>query len=278
MMENNLIVVKQLPVIEDQLRMVQESIEARVRDALALPCTEATRTAVKKERAALKKEFDMLEERRKAVKRSILEPYERFEGIYRRCAADIYRQADAELKSRIDAVESGLRQEKEEALRAWFEEYRDFLGLDGTFCLTRSGVRVTLSESKKSLQDRAKAFLDRVAGDIQMIDTLEDRDEILAEYRTSLDVSAAVTAVKLRHKAAGDERVAREAREARQAEMDAAAEKAEQAYLYPPVMVPPPEKDPDEVIPRLTFTAVGATRRQLRNLKEFLNQEGIRYE
>ena len=66
MMENNLIVVKQLPVIEDQLRMVQESIEARVRDALALPCTEATRTAVKKERAALKKEFDMLEERRKA--------------------------------------------------------------------------------------------------------------------------------------------------------------------------------------------------------------------
>lgn len=278
MTESGLIVVKQLPVIEDQLRKVQEQIQTRVQAALALPCTEETRTAVKKERAALKKEFDMLEDRRKAVKRAILEPYERFEAVYKQCTADIYRQADAELKARVDAVEYGLRQEKEEALRAWFSEYREFLGLDASFCFTRSGIRVTLSESRKSLQERAKAFLDRVAGDLRMIETLEDRDEVLAEYRTSLDVSAAVTAVNLRRKAAEEERAAREAREANRTAMDAAAKEVEQAYLQPPVLATPPEKDPNEVFDSCTFTVLNVTREQLKRLKEFLNMEGIQYE
>ena len=39
-MENNLIVVKQLPIIEDQLRQVKASVDARVAQALALACTE----------------------------------------------------------------------------------------------------------------------------------------------------------------------------------------------------------------------------------------------
>ena len=39
-MENNLIVVKQLPIIEDQLRQVKASVDSRVAQALALACTE----------------------------------------------------------------------------------------------------------------------------------------------------------------------------------------------------------------------------------------------
>ena len=35
-MENNLIVVKQLPIIEDQLRQVKASVDARVVQVLAL--------------------------------------------------------------------------------------------------------------------------------------------------------------------------------------------------------------------------------------------------
>ena len=41
-MENNLIVVKQLPIIEDQLRQVKTSVDERVAQVLALACTEAT--------------------------------------------------------------------------------------------------------------------------------------------------------------------------------------------------------------------------------------------
>lgn len=276
-MDGGLIVVRQLPVIEDRLRQVQEQVAARVQAALEMPCTEDTRKAVKQVRAELTREYQELEARRKEVKRAILEPYERFEAVYRQCAGDLYVRADAQLKARVDEVEGGLRREKEASIRGWFAEYRASLGLDEAFSFEQSGVRVTLSASEKSLREQAKSFLDRVAGDLRLIDTLEDRDEVLAEYRKRLDVSQAVTEVDKRHMAAEAERAKREAREARQAEMAAAAEKVE-AYLPPPVAVQASEKDQDEIIPRLTFTAVGATRRQLRKLREFLNMEGIRYE
>ena len=41
-MGSNLIVVKQLPIIEDQLRQVKASVDERVAQALALACTEET--------------------------------------------------------------------------------------------------------------------------------------------------------------------------------------------------------------------------------------------
>lgn len=71
-MENNLIVVKQLPIIEDQLRQVKASVDARVAQALALACTEETYKDVKKARAELNKEFQDLEARRREVKKRFL--------------------------------------------------------------------------------------------------------------------------------------------------------------------------------------------------------------
>ena len=105
-MENGLIVVKQLPVIEDQLRQVKQGIDKRVKAALQLYCTEETRAEVKKVRDDLNKEYQELEEQRKRVRAAILEPYEQFEALYRECAGDAYRNADAVLKGKIDAVES----------------------------------------------------------------------------------------------------------------------------------------------------------------------------
>lgn len=89
-MENNLIVVKQLPIIEDQLRQVKASVDARVAQVLALACTEATYKDVKKARAELNKEFQDLEARRREVKNAILAPYEAFEKLYKECAADAF--------------------------------------------------------------------------------------------------------------------------------------------------------------------------------------------
>ena len=82
-MENNLIVVKQLPIIEDQLRQVKASVDDRVAQALSLACTEETYKNVKKARAELNKEFQDLEARRREVKKAILAPYKGFEKLYK---------------------------------------------------------------------------------------------------------------------------------------------------------------------------------------------------
>ena len=64
---NELIKVVQLPVIEEQLRSMKETVDKRVGEALSLVCTEETVQTVKGVRAELNKEFQTLEEQRKEV-------------------------------------------------------------------------------------------------------------------------------------------------------------------------------------------------------------------
>lgn len=57
-MDNTQIIeIKQLPVIVEQLQTIKKDITERTSAALDLVCTEETLSAVKKERAALTKEF-----------------------------------------------------------------------------------------------------------------------------------------------------------------------------------------------------------------------------
>ena len=64
-MNNELIVVKQLPVIQEQLQQAKKAVSARVEAACSLVCNEDTVKSVKEERAKLNKEFKLWEEKRK---------------------------------------------------------------------------------------------------------------------------------------------------------------------------------------------------------------------
>lgn len=280
-MNSELIVIRQLPVIEEQLQQIKASIEARVGEALSLACTEDTYKAVKKARTELNKEYDELESRRKEVKAAILAPYERFEALYKECAGNIYAQADAQLKSRISEVEGGLRQQKQDEVATYFDEYRKSLDLDECFTFAMSGIKVTLSDSRKALKAKAKDFLDRVAGDLALIETQEHKEEILVEYKRTLNISQAVTTVSDRHQRMEDERQRREqAAAVRTAKAEAKAKVeeivAEEAHVAPPVAVPTDEPAEERVYS--TAFRVTGTMDQLRALKTFLTEGGYSYE
>lgn len=294
-MENNLIVIKQLPVIEDQLQAVKKSIEERVQTALSLVCTEDTYKDIKKVRSELNKEYQELEKRRKEVKAQILKPYESFEGIYKECAGDLYARADAQLRQKINEVEDGLRKQKEEDLAAYFAEYRESLHIAEDFVsLDKAGIRVGLSDSKTALRKKAAEFLDRIASDLQVIETLETRDEVLPEYRQSYNLSSAMLIVDNRHKLIEAERARREEVRARMEAERAAAEAAAQAVqeavqqeaapqeapeaVPVPVAMPDPEAtEPQPVkIYSVTFQVRG-TLEQLKALKAFLVEGGYEY-
>lgn len=280
-MNNELIVVRQLPVIEEQLQQIKASIEARVSEALSLACTEDTYKAVKKARTELNKEYGELESRRKEVKATILAPYERFEALYKECAGDIYAQADAQLKARISEVEDGLRKQKQDEVAAYFDEYRKSLDLDECFTLAQSGIKVTLSDSRKALKAKAKDFLDRVAGDLALIETQEYKEEILVEYKRTLNISQAVTAVSDRHQRMEAERQRREQTSAvrtARAEAKAKVEEivAEDAHIAPPVAAPADEPTEERVYS--TAFRVTGTMDQLKALKTFLTEGGYSYE
>lgn len=306
-MSTDLIVVKQLPVIEEQLRTVKMTIQDRVNDVLSMECTEATYREVKKARAELNAEFRELEARRKAVKAQVEAPYKAFEKVYKDCAADIYAQADRELAEKIYAVESGLRRQKSDAVQAYFSEYRDSLHLPADIAsYDFAGINVTLTASEKSLKKQAKDGLDRIREDLTLIDTLPDRDEVLAEYRKCMSVSKAVQAVRDRHARIEAERQRRlEAEEAARKTQEHTAEVeqiiAEEEELavpepaeapadefHAPVLEPDSEENAAEEAPAepeatpasrfaVAFRVVG-TLDQLKAMKKFLIDGGYEYE
>ena len=123
MMSNEIIVVKQLPIIVEQLAQVKETVLQRVTTVASLVCTDETVKEVKKARAELSAEFKAWEEKRKEVKTAVMTPYEQFEAVYKDCVSDAYKKADADLKAKIDEVEQELKNKKAAAVKEYFAEY-----------------------------------------------------------------------------------------------------------------------------------------------------------
>lgn len=276
--KKEMIAVKQLPIIVEQLQQVKAEVAAKVDFALRLVCTEDTVKDVKKVRSELNKELAEYEASRKAVKKAILTPYEQFEVVYKDCVSDTYKKADTELKRKIDSVENELKAQKAAEVKAYFDEYLQSKGID--FVTFESAhINVTLSASMKSLKEQAKAFIDKIADDLALIDTQEHKDDILYEYKQSLNVANAITAVANRYKAferAKAKEEERKAREQAEAEATAKVESVVEAVAPPTVepIAPPVE---EEKTYTLKFIVRG-TMPQLKALKEFLNNGGYDYE
>jgi len=245
-MTSEIIVVKQIPEIVEQLNTIKGEIEQRVSEALALDCTEDTVKEVKAVRAALSKDFQELEARRKDVKKTILSPYEQFEVVYKSCVTDVYRPADRQLAEKIAEVENDLKNRKKSEIVEYFNELCTAKAIDFV-SFEQTGAVVTLTASKKSLKEKVKAFIDKTSDDLAMIDTQEYAAEILVEYKRTLNVSQAIMTVTSRMKAIDDERKrAESARIAREQQISATqlidnvveAQVADDTPLSAPVVEP----------------------------------------
>lgn len=277
-MNNEIIKVTQLPIIVEQLHEVKAEVTAKVEQALSLVCTDDTVKDVKKIRSELNKELKDYEDRRKAVKTAIMKPYNDFEEIYKDCISDTYKKADAELKNKIDSVENELKAQKTAEVKAYFDEYLQSKGIDFV-TFENAHINVTLSASMKSLKEQAKAFVDKIVDDLNLIDTQEHKDEILYEYKQSLNVSNAITTVANRYKAIEEAKAREEERKAReQAEAEAAAKVEEVVEAVAPPTVEPIAPPVEEEKTYTTKFIVRGTMPKLKALKEFLNNGGYDYE
>lgn len=280
-----LIQIVQLPIIAEQLRSQKEDWDRRVKEAMSLVCTEETVQTVKKERADLNKEFTWLEAQRKAVKSAIMKPYEDFEAVYKECVSDAYKIADAAMKEKISDVESEQKRRCEEGLRTYFEELREVHRLDW-LTYEQAGIKVDMPSAKAKtpikLRKQLAEFVVRVNDGVNLINSMDGSEEIMVEFCRTLDAAQAIGTVRERHRRIEEERAARESREAARAAQEEAESRVirvQKSYLQPPVEAAEnPEKDPNEIIPKLTFTVYNAPRRVLWKIRDILKEEGIRYE
>lgn len=276
-----LIVVKQLPIIEERLREKAEEVAERTQFACTMACTPDTVIAVKKIRADLNKEFAQYEEARKGVKRQVMAPYEKFEATYKECITGPYSEADKKLRGMVENVEYHLRDEKEKGLRRYYREHLEDAGLDpADWAFERTGISIILSRSEKSYRSEIKKWVEARAEDIASIRTMEDGDEIMVEYKRCMNLSQAIVTVSTRRAAKEAERAAREQAEAAfEARMEDTRQNAEPPVEAAPVPVaePIPAEIDGEKVLKLSFSVYG-TKSKLRELKKFLDEGGYIYE
>lgn len=290
-----LIVVQQLPVIVQQLQIISAQIEEQTAYALSLEVTEDNYKEIKKIRSGLNASFNALEDKRKEVKRLILAPYEEFDGVYKQLVTDKYKPAAQQLNERITVVEDGLKQKRANELREYFNEYAQSKNID-FLSFEHLDLNITLSASKKSLKDKVKATIDKVADDLAMIDTQPYKAEILVEYKKSLNVSQAILTVTNRMKAIEEEKAKAAAAQAVAEEEAATAAKVDEAIAEsvsapvvldaPTVAETPTEANVEDNTPAVTVYELGfkvKTKniehlRSIKQLLEKLKKEGLEYE
>ena len=265
-MKNEIIVVKQLPVIEEHLKQISEEIEVKINSALSLECNDENVKEVKTIRADLKKVFTDLESKRKAVKNKILEPYNNFEEIYKKYISDKFKNADADLKNKIDDVENQLKNKKNEEVKAYFNELLEKYNI-GFVRYEQVNINVTLTASMKSLKEKVEEFVEKINDDLKLIETQQYKDEILVEYMKTLNVSKAITDVSDRHF------ILEQVKNDREIEKEKAVEEEKAVKKVEKVIAPIEE----EKIFCVSFKVFG-TKEQLIDLKKFLNDGGYKYE
>ncbi len=281
-MENQeLMVVKQLPVIEEKLRQLSDEVDKKVEGAKALICTEENVKTIKQVRADLNKEFRDVEAQRKAIKEQVLAPYMQFEEVYKQYISDKYKSADNDLKQKIDTVESELKAQKEQEIKDYFEEIKIANNVDFVE-FGQAKINVTLTASKKSLREQVESFINKIKDDLKLIETQEHKAEILVEYKQNLNVSNAITTVMNRFKAIEEEK----AKQEQIVNVRLEEEKNRlQENLYNLANANIPESNintaqeikTQERIYTITFTVTGTAPR-LKQLKDYMLKEGLQYE
>lgn len=267
---NELIVVKQLPEIKEQLQLISDEIDKEIEYALSLDCTEESKSEVKKARARLNNINKTLDKKRMEVKEAILKPYEAFLEVYDNLVKNKLNDADSTLKMRVEAIESEQLKSKREDLIGFSIEYFKKYNIPAYVTFSDIGLNITLSASEKSLKDQIVKFCEKIDTDLALIRVEELGSEIETEYSINgFDYARAKLTVVERHKRIEELEKQKQVVEEKQQEEQKIVEQVEE-------IIAPVEIEEEEEL-ECTFT-VKTTKENLIKIKNFMKELGVIFE
>ncbi len=253
----------------------------------------------KADRAKLNKFIKVLEDKRKDVKKMMLEPYTQFESQVKELVS-IIGEVNDNIASQVKAYTEKLREEKREKVKEIYDKAMSVEGAEGiaeilTFDRVFKESFLNSSTTFKSIVNEIEDLRDRVRHDLEVInaDTGEYQFEMKQAYLKNLDMTEAIS-VKQQFEENARKKAEYEAKrkaemEERKAREEAEAQKVVQAGKQV-VVEQQPEETQQEVeatkIVEATVTEerkftvsfkVYGTQKQLRELKEFLTSNNIEY-
>ena len=276
-----MLICTQPPVISENLLDLNTRVSSITTMLSTLPKEPENLPQVKKARADLRRYFESLEEQRKAVKAAVMAPYNDAEARYKRLVSDPINNADRLCKHFVETIESSLKRQCEDGLREYFLElcsvnHVEFLKFE------QAGIQVDMASARqktpKKLRDQLSKFVSRVSTEVDRISEMEDAEEILVEYKQSLNLSSAIGIVLERHRRLKQQREESLSRASAKASELEAVHKVD--AIAPPAPVQPPKEERRYTISftlRPTEAQMNKLRPFLIELKDFLIQEGIEY-
>lgn len=262
--------ISEIGAIESNVAQIKEQALKIKKHYEDLYISEEMLPQVKEEKAAVNKAKEAVATYRKNIVAEFKKPIEVFEKTAKETEQALKETYEC-INTQVAHYEDEKKKIKEQETRAYFEEYAQSLNIDFV-SFEQANINVTLSATLNKLKEASKAFLDNVNNDLQLIDTQSDKIEILAEYKRTLNVSAAIMNVKARKEAEAKERERQELLAKARAEKEAQVQKVEQA-----AEVSAPKEIVKEEILSTTFRVYG-TYDTLVEVKRFLEEKGIRYD
>lgn len=265
------IVCTQPPVISENLTNFRASIETLTADVDSLPVNDESLKYLKGIRADLAKEFDRLEQERKTAKKMVMAPYEAAEKKYNDYIKSPYTAADQKLKRWIDGYQDKLKAACTDTLKAYFTEACQAKGID-FIPFSRCGIAVDMAMARKKDLTKVMEQIDQciaaVRQDMDTIVSMENADEVMAEYRKYPVLSEAVLAVSRRKQ----EQAAAKAYVSQQKDFE---QKKQEAMAK--LLEAAPELKPKEETYTTAFRATG-TLAALKAMKAYALSLGITFE
>lgn len=272
---NELIKIEQLPVIFYKLESIGKYIDEELKGINELNCTEENKQEVKNKRTLINNALKEFEDKRKAVKNSILEKYNVFEEKYKEEVSEKLESASKTLTNKINEIEEIQKEEKKKILNDFFEQYRELYHLEDIIEFKDVGLNITLSASEKSLKDKIVEFCKRIAEDIKAINSLNNNDEVLLEYKhNGFNFASAVQLVNWRNEQLNKIKIQQEELSNQRLEEEKVVENVNTLCSAP---IEIQEENDEENIIEVSFT-IKTTKEKILKLKDYLKEEGIDYE
>lgn len=269
--------ISKIPEVTSNISHVKEYATKLQDFYKSIVFTEETMKDAKDEKANINKFKTTVSDYRKNILSEFKKPIEEFETLAKD-TEKILSETYTTINEQVSNYENGIKEEKKKKIINYFNEYKASLEIDFVE-FEQANIKVNLNSTEKSLKEAAQSFLDKIKEDLDLIETQEYKEEILVEYKSTLNVTTSIKTVVNRKEAIKKEKERLE----KEAEIKRQEEAIKQETLQTNTNIPTIEKPVEEVIVKkvqqeeiLTVTVtVTGTREQLRQFRDYIKNIGL---
>lgn len=254
--------IKGISTIENNINLVKDYAVNLQEYYKNVVFSEEEKKDAETEKAQINKQIKQVADFRKAIIQKYNEPIKQFE-ITAKETEKILKETYDFINEQVKVFDQAELEKIKEKVESYFNEYAiskeiDFIKLeDMKLSITKGLVTATGNLSKKAME-QINLFVDSVRKDLDLINTLEFKEEILIEYKKTLQCGSSIMLVQDRHKQLEElKQVPKE---------EPKNEVVENKVLQAPIV--------EEKRYSMTFTVYG-TKSQLSELTKYLEKEGL---